>query len=106
MKDELVLGIDEAGMGPVFGPLIISGVVIKKKDESRLREIGVKDSKMFGSGLTAHKKREDVWAAAKPYLVAEKQVIIEAAELDQFNMYELHINGVRNILKSFLFVLL
>ena len=40
-----VLGIDEAGRGSVVGPLMIAGVLINEKDESKLRELGVRDSK-------------------------------------------------------------
>jgi len=39
------LGIDEAGRGPVIGPLVIVGVEISEEKEQKLREIGVKDSK-------------------------------------------------------------
>jgi ribonuclease HII len=45
-----VLGIDEAGRGPVIGPLIIAGVMIHDGKEAELG--AVKDSK-----LLAHKKR-------------------------------------------------
>ena len=45
-----VLGIDEAGRGPVIGPLIIAGVMISDGKEAMLG--AVKDSK-----LLAHKKR-------------------------------------------------
>lgn len=45
-----VLGIDEAGRGPVLGPLIIAGVMIHDGKEAELG--AVKDSK-----LLAHKKR-------------------------------------------------
>lgn len=41
----LILGIDEAGKGPVIGPLIIAGCLIDEKDEYKLREIGARDSK-------------------------------------------------------------
>jgi ribonuclease HII len=45
-----VLGIDEAGRGPVIGPMIIAGVMIS---EGKVAELGaVKDSK-----LLMHKKR-------------------------------------------------
>jgi len=40
-----VLGIDEAGRGPVIGPLIIAGVMIEDGKESMLGE--VKDSKFL-----------------------------------------------------------
>ncbi len=45
-----ILGIDEAGKGPVIGPLIIAGVMIQDGKEAMLGE--VKDSK-----LLTHKKR-------------------------------------------------
>lgn len=41
----LVCGIDEAGRGPVIGPLVICGVLINEKDEVRLKNIGARDSK-------------------------------------------------------------
>lgn len=40
-----VLGIDEAGKGPVIGPLIIAGVMIEKGKEAELG--AVKDSKLL-----------------------------------------------------------
>ena len=48
-----VLGIDEAGRGPVIGPLIIAGVMISDGKEAMLG--AVKDSK-----LLAHKKRVEL----------------------------------------------
>jgi len=42
-----ICGIDEAGRGPVIGPLVICGAMINEKDESRLSSMGVKDSKML-----------------------------------------------------------
>ena len=43
----LVCGIDEAGRGPVIGPLVMAGVLIEEGEEEKLRNIGVKDSKML-----------------------------------------------------------
>ena len=40
-----ILGIDEAGRGPVIGPLVICGVVIEEKQIKILERMGVKDSK-------------------------------------------------------------
>ena len=40
-----VLGIDEAGRGPVIGPMVMVGFMIDKEKEKELKELGVKDSK-------------------------------------------------------------
>ncbi len=45
----LIIGIDEAGRGPVIGDLVIGIVGIEKDIESNLVSIGVKDSKMLTS---------------------------------------------------------
>jgi ribonuclease HII len=41
----LVLGIDDAGRGPLIGPMILAGVLIEKNREEYLKKQGVKDSK-------------------------------------------------------------
>ena len=46
------VGVDEAGRGPVLGPLVVGAVALPVDDVQMLTERGVKDSK----DLT-HKKR-------------------------------------------------
>ncbi len=53
----LVVGIDEAGRGPVIGPMIIAGVLIDDRDSRRLAEIGVADSKKLSP-----KRRDKLFA--------------------------------------------
>ncbi|MEM2136587.1 MAG: ribonuclease HII [Candidatus Methanomethylicia archaeon] len=45
MMPKLIAGVDDAGRGPIIGPLVIAGVMIREDDEKKLLEIGVKDSK-------------------------------------------------------------
>lgn len=72
-----ILGIDEAGRGPVVGPLIIAGVMIKDKDSQKLTEIGAKDSK-----LLTQKQREAIAVEIKK--IAKIKVIkIEPSEIDE-----------------------
>lgn len=42
-----ICGIDEAGKGPVIGPMVVCGLMIDEKDIPKLKEIGVKDSKLL-----------------------------------------------------------
>ncbi len=39
--------MDDAGRGPVIGPLVIAGITIEEKKIDQLRSLGVKDSKML-----------------------------------------------------------
>ena len=39
----MICGIDEAGRGPVLGPLVIAGVAVES--DVPFRELGVRDSK-------------------------------------------------------------
>jgi ribonuclease HII len=42
-----IAGVDDAGRGPVIGPLTIAGVLINEEDVPKLVQIGVKDSKLL-----------------------------------------------------------
>ncbi len=48
------IGTDESGKGDYFGPLVIAGVFLEDKQQSVLRELGVKDCK----GLSDNRVRE------------------------------------------------
>ncbi len=41
------IGIDEAGRGPVIGPMAIGGVALDEETAIRFKKIGVKDSKLL-----------------------------------------------------------
>ncbi|KUK00235.1 MAG: Ribonuclease HII, partial [Thermococcales archaeon 44_46] len=49
-------GIDEAGRGPVIGPLVIAAVVVDESRIGELESLGVKDSKKL-----TPKKREELF---------------------------------------------
>ncbi len=70
----MICGIDEAGRGPVIGPLVVAGVC---GDESVIASLGVKDSKKLSA-----KRRERLAEEIKK--VASKIVVIrvEPEEID------------------------
>jgi len=41
----LILGIDDAGRGPLIGNMFLAGVLVKEEDQNYLKHEGVKDSK-------------------------------------------------------------
>jgi ribonuclease HIII len=42
-----IIGVDESGKGDFFGPLVVASVYAEKSDESKLIELGVRDSKQI-----------------------------------------------------------
>ena len=74
---ELIIGIDDAGRGPVIGPMVLAGVLIHKEVEAELRRAGIKDSKL----LTA-KTRDELVKVIKEMILDFHFQIITPAEID------------------------
>ena len=73
----LIAGIDEAGRGPCFGPMVIGLSVIEKKDEAKLKKIGVKDSKEISP-----KKRSELFSEIQNICTEKIIDIIEPIEIN------------------------
>ena len=70
----MICGVDEAGRGPVLGPLIICGIAVES--DKALKKLGVRDSKKLSP-----KKREEL--AAEIVKIAKIELVeISAAEID------------------------
>jgi len=69
-------GVDEAGRGPVLGPLVVAGVLAD--DERALAALGVKDSKKL-----APARRETLDLAIRGAAAAVVVRVAEPAELDR-----------------------
>jgi len=46
-----ICGVDDAGRGPMLGPLVIAGISLEKKNIKKLSTLGVKDSKKLSPKL-------------------------------------------------------
>ncbi|WP_048057084.1 ribonuclease HII [Vulcanisaeta moutnovskia] len=86
-------GIDEAGRGPVIGPMVIAIVVTN--DMNKLREIGVKDSKELSP-----ESRSRLFIILKSILNYIDYEIIEPVIIDRYvNMNALNILEVEVTIK-------
>ena len=83
VPDLCTLGLDEAGRGPVLGPLVMAGVVLRARRAAGLTRAGVMDSKSFGSGEDAHRHRSEL--LERILEVAESVVVrvVDVAEIDR-----------------------
>ncbi len=89
---ELILGIDDAGRGPLIGPMALAGCLIARFREEEFRALGVKDSKLLTS-----RKRE--WLARK---IREKALAYHVAlshpyEIDSRTGAGLNLNKIEAI---------
>jgi len=73
----LLLGIDDAGRGPVIGPMCLAGVLIEKSSESELKISGAKDSK-----LLTPLQREKILETIKNTVKDSKFKLISPVEID------------------------
>ncbi|CCW67075.1 unnamed protein product [Phytomonas sp. Hart1] len=74
--EALVVGVDEAGRGPVFGPMVYAGAVIDLADHDRLvEECGVADSKVLTAG-----QRQEALRSLKRLKTFRSFVVVLTAE--------------------------
>lgn len=72
----MICGIDEAGRGPVIGPMVIAGVWVNEKDEWKLYEAKIKDSKKL-----IKRRRETLADYIKKNFYYEI-IVVEAEHID------------------------
>jgi len=73
----LIAGIDEAGRGPVIGPLVLAIVAIEDKHLYLLEALNLKDSK-----LLSPKQRNEAYARIIKIVKAYRIITIEPSEID------------------------
>jgi ribonuclease HII len=74
---ELVCGIDEAGRGPVIGPLVIGCVLLDSEGAKKLRQLSVRDSKKV-----PREKREELEPIIKEAAAEWAIIKISPREID------------------------
>jgi ribonuclease HII len=97
----LVLGIDEARRGPVIGPMVMAGTMMKEDGEKDLVSLGVKDSK-----LLSPKERQRLYTYILKMVVNHVIIIFSPAEIDaalqdpKMNLNHLEAKGTADIIEK------
>lgn len=86
-----ICGIDEAGRGPLAGPVVVASVIMPK--DSMIE--GVNDSKKI-----SEKKREELYDKILEEAISYGVGIIDQTEIDDINILEATKKGLTNSLKE------
>ena len=91
IQQVLVAGVDEAGRGPLAGPLVVAAVILNK----RRRIKGLDDSKKLSEA-----KREALFPLIMERAVAYSVVVIEREEIDRINIFQATMAGMSRALRG------
>ena len=80
----MILGIDEAGRGPVLGPLVVAAVSLRPQRAAALTRRGVCDSKAFGAGPEAQAQRAELADHVRRLADWVGIEILEHGEVDRY----------------------
>jgi ribonuclease HII len=86
-----VAGVDEAGRGPLAGPVVCAAVILR----ARARLPGLDDSKKLG-----HAAREALFPRIQAQALACCVVFIEVEEIDRLNIFQATMLGMRLALQG------
>ena len=95
-----IAGVDEAGRGPVLGPLVLAGVIIAEENLKELVDKGLTDSK-----LMTKKKREELFQEINDFAQDKQIIIIPPKMIDNnkqngINLNQTEIEAIISILQS------
>lgn len=77
--NNLIAGVDEAGRGPLAGPVVVASVILDQFD----RIPGLFDSKQI-----SEKKREELYKQIIKKSIAYKIVFVSVKDIDEMNIYQ------------------
>ncbi|MBR2794866.1 MAG: ribonuclease HII [Solobacterium sp.] len=77
-EGKLLLGIDEAGRGPLAGPLTVAGVIFP---------IGYENEEIYDSKALSEKKREELFEVIQRDALYYEIINVSPEEIDRYNIY-------------------
>lgn len=92
---EILLGVDEAGRGPLIGPMVIVGLAIEERWLEDLAGLGVRDSKRL-----TRSRREKLLGDIIERASSVIAVMISPIDIDRGNVNEIEVEAIERILES------
>lgn len=86
-----IVGIDEAGRGPVIGPLVVCGVAVEEEKLEKLERLQLKDSKRLNPG------RRKVMSRRIKRIAECHTVHIQAMDIDNLRAKDVNLNEIEKI---------
>lgn len=86
-----IAGVDEAGRGPLAGPLVIAAVILPQD----VFISGLNDSKQI-----SHKKREQLFDAVLEKAIAIEVNIVSVSNIDDLNIYSATQQGMKEVIEA------
>lgn len=87
-----IAGVDEAGRGPLAGPVVVAAVVL---GPGRTPVNGLDDSKQLSA-----ERRESLYARIVERAVAWSVVYVEVEEIDRINIFQATMAGMRRAVEA------
>jgi ribonuclease HII len=91
IQQVLVAGVDEAGRGPLAGPVVVAAVILNK----RRRIKGLDDSKKLSEA-----KREALFPLIVERALAYSVVVVDREEIDRINIFQATMIGMTRALRA------
>jgi ribonuclease HII len=79
-------GADEAGRGPILGPMVVAVVALDRGGAIALRKRGIADSKSFGAGADAIARRAELAAIVRERALCHAIRVLDVEEIDRHTM--------------------
>ena len=93
LKPQLIAGVDEAGRGPLAGPVTVSAVILPDNLPDEL--LALDDSKKL-----SEKKRLALLDLIKEYALSWSVVHVSVEEIDQINIFQATMQGMTKAVKA------
>lgn len=93
-----ILGIDEAGRGPLAGPMVVAGVYLTNEQEKQIEHVSFpfRDSKTL-----SEKQREQVFQYIQSLEIAYRTVVLDVPIIDQIGIGLANTEGIKQVITNF-----